>query len=89
MNLSKIEVNAADVARGQMLTVEIDVKNMRWMRFRMWLGTRFITFGGWVVGFNRCTIIMTPALACRCHNGPRGEAILDPKCAIHFPPGSK
>lgn len=62
MNLEAIEVDAADVAKGVMMTVEIKVKNMRLMRARIWVGSRIMIFGAWVIGVGRCKIIESPTL---------------------------
>lgn len=57
MKMSAVEINGGKLAKSIDMKVEINVTGMRWLRFRMWLGSKIILFGGWVVGVGRCEVV--------------------------------
>lgn len=57
VSATDISVSATEAAKQITMTVRVKVTHMRLMRARIWIGSRIMMAGAWVIGVGRCKIV--------------------------------
>ena len=57
MDAHQISVSANDALKSTLMTIEIKVNNVRILRARIWIGTKIMMLGAWVIGVGRCEVV--------------------------------